>query len=388
MRILRLMGYPIRNCASLERIILAQGRELIRRGHHFELGFDGVANEESLAAAARFAPEVTIRTDFPEVLGRGLRARRAYARYLHEVIETGGYDIVHCYFLPGAAVLNDIAPNLGRARCIRTVGTVPRLSASSSLVASLQGLRMRRWLSNMAKIICVSEAVQRRLVDFGIDARRLVVIHNATDTEHFKAGNGPGRGQEFRLTYTGRLEHVKEIDVLVRGVAELVQRRGMRDVRLNIVGQGSQRPALEALARALGVGAYVRFHGYRSDIPRILAEECDAYVTASCSEGLPCSVLEAMSCELPLVASDIDEHREVVVDGENGCLFRVHDPVAFADAVERLRTSLDLRQVGRRNRQKVVERFGLATWIERELAVYESVIEGGGERREMRGTAR
>ena len=373
MKILRLMGYPIRNFASLERFILLQGRELIRQGHEFELAFDGVANPAALQAAREFAPDVPIRVDFPIMMDKGfsLKARARYARHLRKEVKRDHFDIVHCYFWPSCSVVNRAALKLRGVKCLRTVGTVPRASGKNRLLLWTKAQRIRLMLKNMNKVICVSESVRARLLECKVPAEKMIVVHNTTDTQfYFPATHPPAHGF-FGLTFTGRLVAVKEVEVLIQGTAELV-RRGMHDVRLNIVGDGDAMPAMQSLVESLNASQHVKFYGRVSDVVRILKEDTNAYVTASRVEGLPCSVLEAMSCGLPVVASDIGEHREAVTDIENGFLFRLHDPSSFADAIERVRRA-DMRQIGLVNREKIVARFGLESWIAKEIAIYRSV---------------
>jgi glycosyltransferase involved in cell wall biosynthesis len=116
--------------------------------------------------------------------------------------------------------------------------------------------------------------------------------------------------------------------------------------------------------------------GHRDDIPAVLRTAHIA-VLPSYREGLPKSLLEAAAAGLPLVASDVPGCREVVRHGYNGILVPPRDPVALADAIERLASDPELRALmGRRSREIVEEQFSQETVAAETLAVYRRLLGG------------
>ena len=81
--------------------------------------------------------------------------------------------------------------------------------------------------------------------------------------------------------------------------------------------------------------SHVRFLGFRSDAPELM-NTADAYAMSSALEGMPMVLLEAGACGLPIVATDVGENREVVLDGETGFLVSPKDPDVLAQAMLRL----------------------------------------------------
>ncbi|RMG24321.1 MAG: glycosyltransferase family 1 protein [Armatimonadetes bacterium] len=384
MRILRFMGCPINQFASLERFHLRQAQELNRRGHYMEVAWDGVRNPEAAEAARAFAPDVKIHFDLPDpTVPRAPGRRIAYFFKAKRLVQDGGFDIVHAYFDPSARILNNLRPFWGKARLIRTRGTVVRSTARNAAVAFAKDWYWRFNTRNTDAIICVSTPVLESLVERGIPREKLVVVHNVTDTEYFRRTVERPCGREWLgLTFVGRHHEVKRIPTLIEGMKILRDQHGVRDVVLTLVGDGPLIEEHRRMVREHGLEDIVRVLGQRSDVVRILNEECDAYVTASRLEGLPCALLEAMATELPVIVSDIPEHLEVVEDGVNGFCFRLDDPEDFAQKVLQLRALPDRRQeIGRRNREKIVEHFSVESWIEKELAVYERVMAGEFDRR-------
>jgi len=162
--------------------------------------------------------------------------------------------------------------------------------------------------------------------------------------------------------------------------------RELPGVRLVIAGEGELRPVLEARIEALRLGDSVRLLGYRNDVPRLL-RALDAFVLSSCEEGLGTSVLDAMACGVPVVATAAGGIPEMVRDGETGLLAPPRDPAALARAIVRILREQVLAQALSRNAAALVrERFTVDRMVEGNLAVYRRVLgegaalEGGGGR--------
>jgi glycosyltransferase involved in cell wall biosynthesis len=109
---------------------------------------------------------------------------------------------------------------------------------------------------------------------------------------------------------------------------------------LLIAGEGSERDGLESLCSREGVDDIVEFLGLRRDVPALLRRS-DVFVLPSLWEGNPNVMIEAMALGCSVVASDIPQIRESLVDGVSGVLVRPGDPVALAAGILRLLALLD-----------------------------------------------
>ena len=141
------------------------------------------------------------------------------------------------------------------------------------------------------------------------------------------------------LATAGRLTAQKALPDALQAIARVPA------VELLVLGDGSERPALEREAETLGVSDRVRFlgAGTRDDVLRLF-RAADAVLVTSAWENLPHTVLEALAVGTPVIATAVGGIPEVVVDGENGLLVPPHDVDAIAAAVARLVREEDLRR--------------------------------------------
>lgn len=165
-------------------------------------------------------------------------------------------------------------------------------------------------------------------------ARDVRVIPGSVDCARFGGHPGPdARRRRFDLVGVGRLVPVKRWDRLIRIVAEINGpgaggAASRPDVTLAIAGDGPLLDELTALARRLGVESRVALLGRREDVPEVLAS-ARVFALTSENEGLSIAMIEAMAAGLPVVAPDVGDLGELLIDGENG---RFIDPDRPAEA--------------------------------------------------------
>jgi glycosyltransferase involved in cell wall biosynthesis len=223
-------------------------------------------------------------------------------------------------------------------------------------------------------MVAVGQAMARRIAGWLPGKRdKIAVIANGVG-DSFRDKTQIGARQPFTVGVIGHLIALKNVDGVVRAFADLA---GKRVARLIVVGDGPERAPLEALARRLGQGDRVTFTGAipPAAVPEILSH-CNALVLASRSEGRPNVVLEAMAAGVPVVASDIDGVREMIVHGERGLLFPVGDERRLAAHLRRLMDDPDLAQWLAANARQWVDDQGL-TWenaARRYAVLYHDVI--------------
>jgi len=282
------------------------------------------------------------------VLSRRSKADLRATFSLARIISRGGFDVVHNHNLTGVLV-GVPAAVIGRA------GAVVR--TEHNVVAErwpLRGALCRLAALREDAQIAVSGAVR----DSHVAARtaapsRFVTIWNGIDDSRLGVEDprpqvrrelGIEDGVIVCLT-VGSLTPQKNHRVLLEAASRLAA--DLPAARFLIVGDGPLRADLEARARELGVGGSVEFVGESFDVPRFL-KAANVFVLSSLWEGLPITLIEAMSAGLPCVVTSVGGIPEIIADGENGLLVEPNDPDALAQAIRRVASdsSLATRMIG------------------------------------------
>ena len=173
------------------------------------------------------------------------------------------------------------------------------------------------------------------------------------------------------LTHVSNFRPLKRVDDVVRIFAR-VQRE--RPAVLLLVGDGPERSRVEALARQLGLAGSVVFFGKMLSFVELL-QSTDVFLMPSESESFGLAALEALSCGVPVVASDVGGIPEVVPDGEVGFLAPVGDVATMADRVLRILSDADLHiRLSSAARERALTRYGLQPAIDRYEAHYDHVL--------------
>ena len=256
---------------------------------------------------------------------------------LRRIVQSRRIDLMHAH-MSDAAILAYLAS--------KGLGTPFVVTHHSNRLVPTNGLLRRAVLGIAARSaavnVAVSAAVRDQLIrETGLRDVEAVCIPNgvdgprqedlATSIQRRRMRQRGGGG--LRIVSVGRLSDVKRHATIIAAMPIILT--GCPEARLCIVGDGALRDDLQRLAVETGVSREIAFRGFVDDVGAILAE-ADVFLSASAYEGLPMSLLEAMSWRLPVVVSDVPGHRGVVRHEENGLLFPADDPPALAAAVLRL----------------------------------------------------
>jgi glycosyltransferase involved in cell wall biosynthesis len=243
--------------------------------------------------------------------------------------------------------------------------------------------RRQNWLAAGAarltdRFACVSEDCTRLALQQGVPANRLLTLHNGIDTRRF-AYTGPQR--DGPAVAVARLCADKDLATLLHAVAQVIHETP--EFRLHIAGDGPCLPELRHLTSQLDLTAHVRFLGPISDVPALL-QQARLSVLSSVSEGVPLTLLEAMACGLPVVATHVGGVPEVVQDGVNGLLVNPAAPADLASALLRVHRDFDFAsRLGSAGRRSVESRFDVRQMI----AQYERLYAAGGPRNQRKHEA-
>lgn len=176
---------------------------------------------------------------------------------------------------------------------------------------------------------------------------RCKVIYNGIDLAPFQSSpcvraevcNELGLEEQKKILINiGSFQPAKAHDVLLSAVSKIIRAR--RDIHVLLVGDGDLRRQMENMADALGISAFLKFLGKRSDVPRLL-QASDCFILSSRREGLPGVVLEALAAHLPVVATDLPGVREIAQHSSNLKIVPVESSEALALGVLQILQDLD-----------------------------------------------
>jgi sugar transferase (PEP-CTERM/EpsH1 system associated) len=220
----------------------------------------------------------------------------------------------------------------------------------------------------------------------GADARPIAQIYNGVDTIRFApaAATRPGiEGCPFTDDDTwlvgtvGRLQKVKDQVTLADAFVRAVKRGpAMTRMRLVVVGDGPLKAQVEKVLDAAGMRELAWLPGERNDVPEILCG-LDCFALPSLAEGISNTILEAMACGLPVVATRVGGNPELVEDGMTGRLVPAANPESMATALLHYFDDPVLaRRHGRAGRHAVVQRFSLDRMVADYLSLYDRLTAG------------
>jgi len=362
--------------------------------YRFDVGGleNGIVNLINHLPADRFGHVIICLTEYSEEFHRRIQAQPVPIFSLHK---RDGQDLGLFWRL--AALLRKLRPqvvhtrNLAALECqwIARWCRVPvRIHGEHGWdVSELDGsnrkyLRLRRTVfPSVDQVVSLSRHTEQYLVRrVGLPQRKSMQIYNGVDTDKFHPGEN---NRKFALPEklhsrlvigtVGRLSAVKNQALLLRAFAWLCTTgdQQLPPLALVLIGDGPCSESLQQLADQLGVADRIWFAGSRNDIPQLL--QCmDLFVLPSLAEGICNTLMEAMACGVPVVASDVGGNGEIVDHGHTGELVESDNEQALADAIKRLLAAPELRQrYCRQARKEMTEHFSL----ERMVTDYEQLYQ-------------
>jgi L-malate glycosyltransferase len=291
-----------------------------------------------------------------------------------EVAENYDLDLLHVHYAMPFAASAYLARQLMRPR---SLGVVTTLHGTDITVVGVEPafFRVTQFsIQSSDRVTAVSRFLKERAeASLGI-TRPIEVVYNFVDPRVFT----PRKRTTLRLAppqtrvlmHASNFRPVKNIPAVIQVFAEVRKRL---DAKLVMIGDGPEKAGAEQLARELDIQRDVLFLG-NQDCMEELLPLADVFLLPSSSESFGLVALEAMSAEVPVVASNVGGLPEVVEHGQTGFL---HDPghtAGFVASVLRLLTQERLRRaMGRRARRMARERFSVDEMVDRYVRVYESL---------------
>jgi glycosyltransferase involved in cell wall biosynthesis len=297
-----------------------------------------------------------------------------------EYMQDLGSDIVHA-FLPGPCILGGLAARLAR---------IPLIIGSRRSLPSFY--RARRWTAGWADTAAFNlahfnlgncQAVTQEMIDIaGCPASRCGTVHNGVDLERFRPDVPSLLRQQLGWTQdevvfgqVANLHSWKRHQDFVALAALLAPQHPQTRFIVAGADYGAKRSLLCQIA-ALGLGTTVRLLN-GNPAPEEIFAALDVYVCTSQTEGFSNSILEAMACGKPVIATAVGGNPEAVQHGQSGFLVPVGDVPAFAERANALLADAQLRTaMGRNGRGRAEASFSIAAMVESHQELYGRLFQG------------
>ena len=301
-------------------------------------------------------------------------------RQLKALLDREHYDIIHCH-TPMGGVIARLAAGSARNKGTKVLYTAHgfHFYDGAPLINWLLYYPVERILSRRTDLLLTMNGEDHRraktfhakrteLVNgVGIDLSRFTEASAAQKAE-VRRELGLNEGDIFAFT-VGNVIPRKNQAVLIRAAKELNDPR----FHLFIAGDGPLEPELKALAKELGIENQIHLLGFRGDVFR-LSSAADLFLFSSRQEGLSVSVMEAMACGLPIVASAIRGNTDLIDPGKGGFLVEPDDAAGFADAIRRLLQQPGIRLDMKRYNLEKIRKYSIEAVTAQMAQLYRSVM--------------
>ncbi len=324
---------------------------------NFAFWFNPFWIRELARATPKTGRTVIIVRDLPLVLtGLLVGARRRNAKVV--------FDMAECY------------PELYASRReFSKQGLVESFLKSPSLAAVYERMAVKRVDHTFVMI----EESFDRLERMGLDTGKVSIVSNTpvvTDNSTAHAIEHEGAG--LRIVYVGFMGRIRGLDLLVRAVAEFVERSdGAADIRLDIVGKGDTRAELNELVRTRKLEPYVTLHGWleQSEVDRLMeGANVGALTYRVCrhwNSTIPNKLFDYMLAGLPVLTTEAIPIRRIVEETDCGLICRDQDAGDVAEKLLELRDPALRQRLGENGRKAVLEKYNWA----REERVMQGVLD-------------
>lgn len=222
-------------------------------------------------------------------------------------------------------------------------------------------------------IVVTSEKDKKYIVEkYHVNPSKVYVIPNWVDVNVFKPMHNIEK-EKGRIVFVGRLEHQKNVFALVDAVKTLP------NIKLYIVGEGTLKKPLEYKIEKERISNVVLLGAIPNEKLPYELNRAEIFVLPSLWEGHPKALIEAMACGLPVIGSDVEGIKEVIVHGFNGLLCKP-DPKSIRSTILTLINNPELRKkLGENARRFVVENYSIEKVMRKELALHLWLLETSGK---------
>lgn len=290
-------------------------------------------------------------------------AYKAY-KHLKELVEKNKYDLVHCHS-PIGGVIARLACRKNRKRGLKLIYTAHGFHFfKGGPFINWIFYPIEKILANYTDVLITINHEDYNRAKKSFKAKKIEYIPGiGVDTKYFQRividkdeiRKNLGIPKEAIMLFSvGELCRRKNHETTIRALAKT----NNKNLYYVICGKGELQPYLKKLCNEIGIENRVLFLGFRTDIPE-LCKVSDIYIFPSIREGLGLAAIEGMSVGLPLISSNINGIKDYTEHGKTGYCLQPFDVNGFANAMNELAESFELRKKIGKHNQEVVKKFDI-----------------------------
>jgi glycosyltransferase involved in cell wall biosynthesis len=286
--------------------------------------------------------------------------------------EQSDYDVVHAHsHLFFSTNLSAVSRKLGSTPLVITNHGLNSQTAPEWFQKFYTATGARLTFAAADKILCYTETEKKELVDLRIKSEKIDVIHNGIDTDLFVPAKEPCFDKK-NLLWVGRYAKGKGIDYLIEAFSILKKKH--LDVTLTLVGKGPEKDHIAKTIRDKNLENSVVMKDFVPNSEIVdMYQNSSIFVLPSLEEGVPRTILEAMSCGIPVVCSRLPQLVDIIDGG--GLLVPLRDAQTLADTISKVLSSSSLAEEFRKNgRQNVVENYSWKDTVKKTISRYKTLI--------------
>ena len=270
---------------------------------------------------------------------------------LKKIIDTEKFEIIHCHTPMGSVVTRIAAKKARKKQNTKVIYTAHgfHFFKGAPLLNWVIYYPIEKWMSKYTDCLITINEEDYNLAQKKFKVKRIELINGVgVDREKF----------DFTMTEEEKINYRKECglekdDFIIIYVAELSKRKnqGMliesikglkaegQNIKVLLVGQDSLDGYYQNVVKKLNLEESIKFLGYRKDIPKLL-KISDLYVSTSNQEGLPVNIMEAILCNLPIIATDCRGNHDLIVNNKNGFIVPKGDTEELSNKIKYLKENI------------------------------------------------
>lgn len=296
------------------------------------------------------------------------------ALYLNNIIKQIKPDIIHTHLYSSELMIsiNKLLFN----------NPIPCISSVQSLISQVKkGKKFIKILFNFLikkyydKFIACSGAVKNELISYNFNQNKIEIIYNAVNVNEYLESQSYTSNTSHQyptIGFIGRLEPYKGAHILIKAMPSVINK--FKNMQLWIIGDGHEKDKLLKLTHKLNLTNNVKFLGAQLNIKEYLLK-LSVLIVPSLSEPLGIVALEGLAMKLPVIATNIDGLKEIIIDNQTGFLIQSNNSDSLANKLIFVLDNYQLaKKIAEQGHEFIKQQFNINILAEKQLMLYKSLI--------------